>query len=797
MKALISRELKSVFCSPVGAFFSVIYLLITGGMLWFFSGRYNFIDGGYASMENFFSLSAILFAILIPALTMRLFSEEKRNKTLDILLTRPLNWSSIYFSKFIANLIFVFVTLLPTLIYVYSLYQLANPVGNIDMASISASYISLLMLASIFISIGLFGSATTKNQVVAFIISALLCLFCFYGFELLAGLASSGKINAILSSFGLLSHYKLMQRGVLQISDLIVIANNLIIFGFLTFILFNKFNRKDIIYFVATIAILNIIASIIPNYRLDFTSDKRYTLSDYSIKILEQVKKQPLQADIYLSGDLNYGFQHLLNEADNLLDDLNRYSDNNINVRHISPYENGKSPEEIYQAMANNGMDGIILNEMDREGKASRKIIYPYARITNGNDTLTIPLLKNIMGNSAEENLNASVESLEYELIDGIRLLQQQTPKNIAFIEGHDELSRVYLYDAEELLAKYYSVNRGEIGNEGGVLDGFDVIIIAGPLKRYNETEKYIIDQYIMQGGKVLWLVDGAYYSHQELTVNGYSPSIKNETGLDDILFNYGVRINPDLLQDKQSVSTYLVTDDKNQSPVVIPSYFQPLLIPSPEHPVTKNIRDVIAGYASSIDIVNNSDRVKKEVLLTSSANSHLIKVPEVIDFDVERIQNIPDYFDQPFIPVAISMEGKFSSAFANRPIPDSIQSSERERLADSEETKMIVISSSDIISNGIQGQGADSQVIPMGFDRVSQTQFGNRDFIVNAVNWLADEDGIMTLRTKQQQMYILNKKTAYENRDRFAILNMVTPILFILIITGGSILYRKRKYEK
>ncbi len=297
-----------------------------------------------------------------------------------------------------------------------------------------------------------------------------------------------------------------------------------------------------------------------------------------------------------------------------------------------------------------------------------------------------------------------------------------------------------------------------------------------GPLKKYSETEKYIIDQYIMQGGKILWLVDGAYYSHQQLAGIGYSPSMKNDVNLDDILFNYGVRINPDLLQDKQCVSTHLVSDDKKQAPAVVPSYFQPLLIPSPGHPVTKNIRDIKAGFASSIDVVNSSGEIQKQVLLTSSANAHLVKVPEPIDFDVERIQNQSGYFNQPFVPVAVSLEGKFGSAFINRPVPDSISNTRKERLAESKETKMIVVSSSDIISNGIQGQGSDSQIVPMGFDRVSQTQFGNRDFIVNAINWLADDDGIMTLRTKQQQMYILNKKAAYESRDKYTVLNIAFP---------------------
>lgn len=296
-----------------------------------------------------------------------------------------------------------------------------------------------------------------------------------------------------------------------------------------------------------------------------------------------------------------------------------------------------------------------------------------------------------------------------------------------------------------------------------------------------------------MSGGKVLWLIDGVYYSAQELARVGYSASIKNDVNLDDMLFNYGVRINPEIIQDKQSVSAYVITD--NGQSALIPSYYQPLLIPSPENPITKNIMDVKAGFASSIDVVNNSPDVKKEVLLTSSAYSHLVKVPDVIDFDIERIQDLPDYFNQSFIPVAVSLEGVFQSSFTNRMIPDSVQTN-RATTQSSKPTKMVVVSSSEIISNEIQGQGQSSQPLPMGYDRASKQQFGNRDFILNAVNWLTDDDGLMALRTKKQQMHILNKKEAYENRDRYAALNIIMPILFILLIIGLAITYRKRKYK-
>lgn len=798
MKALVFKELKSIFCSSFGAFFSLAFLLIIGGLQWFFSGKYNVMDTGYADLGGFFALSPILLLVLIPALTMRSFSEERKGKTLDILMTRPVSMFHIYLSKYLAAFIFIFITLLPTCVYVYSLSQLANPIGNIDLNAIFASYLSLLLLVMVFIAIGLFGSALSKNQVVALITSVILSVFVYYGFDLLSGLFLAGKTQAAVSSLGLLHHYELMQKGVIRFKDLLVVVNNLALFVILALVVLGGSKSRILARGLVLFVILNVGLYFIPNYRIDFTSDKRYTLSDYTINLLKGMKDEaPLNINIYLSGELNYGFQRLQDATLNLLNDYNRYVNSSLDIKLKNVYQSESSASEIYEAMAERGMPGIILNEIDREGKASKKIIYPYAQISNGKDTLVVPLLKNVAGYTAEENINASIEGLEFEFTDAIRLLSQDASKSVAFIEGHNEISRTYVYDAEEVLSKYYTVNRGQIGNEINILDNFDAVIIAGPLSKYSETDKYILDQYIMSGGKILWLIDGAFYSHQDLAQLGHSASMKNDVNLDDMLFSYGVRINPDLIQDSQCISTYLMSDGGAQSASVVPSYFQPLLIPSQNFSITKNIRDVKAGFASSIDIVNNSSAVIKHILLTTSANTHLVKVPDMIDFDIAKIQNNKDYFDQQFVPVAVSLEGVFTSVFQNREMPDSIKADNYKTKNTSEKTKMIVVSSSDIITNEIQGQGQSSQVLPMGYDRVSQQHFGNRDLIVNAVNWLTGDDALMQLRTKQQKLYVLNKKEAYENRNQYAILNIAFPVFFIVLVMGSIFLYRKRKYEK
>jgi ABC-2 type transport system permease protein len=655
----------------------------------------------------------------------------------------------------------------------------------------------LLLLAAVFVSIGLFASATTNNQIVALITGVLLCTFSFYGFDLLSGLFSSGKIQFVISSIGLSGYYNQMQQGVVSLNGIFAVLIYLYIFYKLSLVFLIPYKSRMICVDLFIIAIL-VVPSMVFEWRADLTSDKRYTISNYTKTLLKrvEVENKSFEVKIYLDGELNAGFMRLRNATQDLLRDFEKES-GSVHSSFLNPYAIYGSPEDVYRHMTEQDMPGIVLNEVDREGRLSRKVIYPYAQVIHETDTLVVPLLKNIQGYTAEENLNASVESLEYEFADAIHLLKQQIPQAVAFIEGHGEIPRANVYDAEEQLAKYYSVHRGQVGNQVGILDDFDVAVIAGPTEQYSEQEKYVIDQYIMSGGKVLWLVDGAYTSMEEINTKGHAASMKLDTNLDDLLFTYGVRINSDFVQDKQCVPIMLVPDGDVSRTLKVPCFYMPLLIPSYDHIVTRNIRDVKSAFGSSIDLVNNRADIKKSVLLTSSGNTHLVDVPETITFDVEDIQSEDGYFNNSYIPMAVAMEGSFTSAYENRLIPEGVESAGMQRRNKGELSKMIVVSSSNVIRNDLEVVGADTQIIPVGYDRILNQQFGNREFIVNAVNWLAGNEELMALRSKQRKMFLLDKSKVYEERDKYAALNIGIPVLFMLMIIGGVSFYRKRKYER
>jgi len=803
MGTLIKKELVSLFCSPVAISFSFVFLLATGLMNWTFGGSFNIPDAGYANLGSFFGLASIIFIILIPALAMRSFSEEKSTKSMNVFHTRPVSVTSLYISKFLAMSVVVLLTLTATLVYVYSVYTLGHPVGNVDLNEIASSYVSLFLLSLVFIAVGLFSSALTGSQIIAFIIAVFLNVTVFYGFDLLGSLFSGGKTQLLLSSFGMNSHYQTMQKGVIGLNDILAVFNYIVALSVFTIFILNlknKRNTKQLITSTTILLLFNLIFLLIPDIRFDFTSDKRYTLTDYTKERLKDIASEgeSVRVNVYLEGDLNPGFQHLQNAVKDILTDFNRYADGRIKSEYIDVYASG-SNEQIYGQMAQQDMRGIALNEVSRDGKASRKIIYPYAQVIMGGDTLVVNLLKNVAGYTADENLNASVENLEFEFVDAIRLLGSKDVGEIAFIEGHGEIPRAYVYDAEELLSKYFFVNRGLIMNDVSVLNNFKVIIIAGATRLFNEREKFILDQYIMSGGRVLWLIDGVYLSRDDLAQKGESASIKNETNLDDLLFTYGVRINPVLLQDVQS-SSILLTSGESASDGFIETlwYYSPLLLPSLDHPVTKDVSLVKSQFVSSIDVTDKSQQVKKSVLLTTSARTHTVKVPEAITLDLSSLDKTnQSYFNQSYLPVAIALQGTFSSAFVNRMIPDSVNMNGHETKHTSGETKMIVVSTSDLIRNEIVGYDDETQVLPMGYDRVSGKQYGNRDFIVNAVNWLANDNEWVSLKSKQQQIRLLDKQTVYSQKNSYTVLNIAVPLIFILIVIGSVYFIRKYRYER
>lgn len=514
--------------------------------------------------------------------------------------------------------------------------------------------------------------------------------------------------------------------------------------------------------------------------RWDMTNDRRYSIAP-TTRALIQSLDAPLQVTILLDGKLNAGFQRLQRATIEMVEELEAIGYWQLGI------EYRVSAEEVPK-----GLSPTVIHERTHKGQTAQTTVYPYALITYKGKTAVVELLRNNRGLSGEENLNHSIENLEFAFVEAIHSLARESVEKIAFLEGHGELSEAEVFDLSQALSHYYQIDRGTLGNETGVLDEYRAVIIADPQLPFSEKDKYILDQYLMQGGRILWVVNGVRFSEQTLSENGMTPVIPLELNISDMLFRYGVRINPTLVQDLQCLPMPVDVSDNPQQPnwQPMPWTYAPLLLTSQASPITRNIMQVSATMASCIDFVGGEDGLQKTTLLATSSNSKLTGTPATVDLSL--FNGTESEFQYAFVPVAASIEGVFPSLYAHLLPPEGLQLHAPLRKT-SEPTKQIVVAAGSTIRNEWQ-QG---QPLPLGYDRYTQTQFGNRDFMVNAVLYLTDDTGLMALRQKQITLRLLNDQRAREERITAQVVSIIMPLTILAIIGIAVIGIRKKRYTK
>ena len=536
---------------------------------------------------------------------------------------------------------------------------------------------------------------------------------------------------------------------------------------------------KGIVVLVALV-VINLLMSYIV-WRWDMTDDKRYSISAPTKALLQDLDA-PLTITLLLDGEMNAGFLRLQKATQELVEELGVYA--------AGGYHLLGAPEQLTTNGYGN-LEPTVVHERTHKGQTAQTIIYPYAIVQYHDRSQVVTLLKNQRGLSGEENLNHSIENLEFAFAEAIRSLTQDTIEKIAFLEGHGELEERDVYDLTQQLAKYYQIDRGTLGTVSGVLDDYKAVIIADPQMPFSETDKYILDQYIMQGGRILWVVNGVRFSDDYLASEGYTPIIALDLNINDMLFRYGVRINHALVQDLQCLPVPVdVSHDPNQPNwQPMPWTFAPLLLTSQVSPITRNVAQVTATMASAIDIVGEDDGIRKEVLLATSSASRLTSAPAKVDLSMG---GDGEGFNQAFVPVAVSLEGVFPSIYAHLLPPEKVTLT-TPLLRESKPTRQIVVAAGSTIRNDWQ-QG---QPLPLGYDRFTQMQFGNRDFMVNAVLHLTDDQGWLQLRQKEFTLRLINDQRARQTRIVAQVISIVIPLALLAIVGGAMLILRRKRYVK
>jgi len=560
-----------------------------------------------------------------------------------------------------------------------------------------------------------------------------------------------------------------------------------------------KQNIIELIIALAILLLLNYISSTI-YFRLDLTTDKRYTLSETTHQILDSLYDM-VYIEIYLDGDMPIGFQRMKKAIKEQLDEFRVIAGDNIQYNFFNPSETDDPAKRnaLYQDIYDRGIIPTNVKDKDEEGGLSEKILFPGAMVIYKGFETPVNFLHNNPMLSADENLNNSVQGIEFELIDGIRKITTEKRKRIAFIEGQGELNEYYTSDITKALSEYYEIDRVTIKDYLQILNPYKAIIIAGPTEQYTEKSKFIIDQYIMNGGKVLWFIESVKVDMDSLSTGSYTFATLNDANLNDQLFKYSVRVNPNVIQDIQCsiipVNTAPAGQQAKFSPA--PWLYSPLLTPPNNNPITKNLNLIKSEFPSVIDIVGNNQEIKKQVILASSANSKTINAPLLVSLNQVKDKLEPETFNQSFNPIAVLLEGNFESVFKNRMLSSYTNGEAFDFKEVSVPTEMIVISDADIIRNDVRMRADGIFISPLGYDRYSKQTYGNKEFVLNAVQYLVDGKSILDIRSREFKLRLLDKAKIKTEKTKWQLINTLLPILIIIIFAILMNFLRKRRYTR
>jgi ABC-2 type transport system permease protein len=573
-------------------------------------------------------------------------------------------------------------------------------------------------------------------------------------------------------------------------------------------------NRKKDLTFLVVGIIIIILANYIGSFafeRFDLTSEKRYTLSKTSKELATNLD-DIVYVKVYLEGEFPAGFKQLRDGTKEMLDEFRAYSNNNIDYEFINPSESSdeKIRNEVYKQLYKQGLQPTDLKAKNDDG-FSNKIIWPGAIFTYKGKEIPVQLLKSQIGASPEAMLNSSIEALEYEIANAINNLTVIEKPKVAFITGHGELNEYETASLGESLSEFYTVDRIELNGaltsltERTIIDStqaykvkikYDVIIIAKPLERFAEKDKFIIDQYVMYGGRVVWLIDPVFASMDSLQKSDVTMAIPLDLNLDDQLFTYGVRINTDLIQDIQSAPIPIVTGVVGNQPKteMFPWFFFPLLTPANSHPIVNNLNALKGEFVSTIDTIARPN-IRKTGLLKTSQYTKVTSTPARVSLGMLRFEPDQAQFNKGHQVAAVLLEGEFESVYKNRMTPEIKNANEINFKEVSDFNKMVVIADGDIAKNYVNKR--TNEYLALGFDRFTRQEFGNKDFMLNVVGYLCNDSGLMSVRSKKLKIRLLDTTVIKEEKFKWQLINTILPIGLILIFGIAHYIDRRKKYTK
>ena len=556
-----------------------------------------------------------------------------------------------------------------------------------------------------------------------------------------------------------------------------------------------KSNLKVLLTTIALLVVINFAGNFFFK-RFDLTSDKRYTLSQTSLNIIKEVK-EPLYVDVFLEGNFPGEFKKLQTETQQLLEEFKAYN-SNIIFQFVNPLEDETDREAIMQSFYDRGLTPLKVTLEDK-GKQTQEVVFPWAVVTYGDKSTKVPLLKNMMGASTAEKVVSSVQHLEYAFANGFNTVSKKKEKKVAVIKGKGELHDILIADFVKSVRENYYIGTFTLDsvaknpNESlKYLNKYDLAVIAKPSEAFTDEEKEVLDQFIINGGKTLWLVDQVNMEMDSLyNQDGSNLAFPRDLNLSDMFFKYGVRIKPDLIKDLQAAPISLATGQQGSTTqyTQYPWMYSPVIYSDSKHPIVSNLDALKFEFTNPIELLKND--IKKTVLLSSSKYSKPVGTP--VEVSLNMVADKPDmneFKGSLGFPVAVLLEGKFHSMYENRVLP--FKESSFKPIG--KDNKMIIISDGDIIKNQLD---KNYQPLELGFDKWTNNMYANKEFMLNCVNYLLDDNGLINIRSKEVDLPILDKEKVYEEYTFSQIITVGVPILILLVFGLVFTFIRKRKYSK
>ena len=811
MWAICKKEWAHYFGSLSGYLIISFYLLVNG-LLLFVLPNFNVLDFGYTSLQVYFDFAPWILILLIPAITMRSFSEEYKQGTYEILKSLPIPTRSILVGKYLGVVSITILAILPTFFYAIVLNYL-SAVGGIDWGATIGAYIGLIALAAVYVAVGVYMSSVTKHTMIALLGSILISIFLYKGFDWIADLKFfQNGYDFYICQLGLSAHYQNLNKGAIGLADILYFKIVILLFGLGAIEqLSGKFKYS---WVLLVMLLLNVLSHLYP-LQIDLTKDQRYTMSSQS-KILIQDIKQPVKIHFYLGGELPAHYKKLELATIQFLDQLQQINPTWISWDQTVPGELYKDSALMifYDSLQKQGLpiDRFQNTETITDKKLDQLLVPGLLIEVEGQKPIAIDLrsskqffkpyniVKELPEIDIEASFNAAEALLEYKIVQAIYLMNRTVRPSIAYLVGNGEPLDYTVNDLGQSIKNQY--NLGVFDLKKGFPDAskINTLLIVKPTMRFTELDQLKIDQFILAGGNVIWALDPLYAEYDSLrNTAGTYLAFDRALGLEAQLFKYGVRVNLNLVQDLNCAKLPMVVGvDASEAPTIqrVPWPYYPFAQAGSEHPMVQNMDRLLTAFPASLDTVRALG-ITKTILLTTDTTSRIISSPTMIQLNSGQEEGELASFTKQHIPVAVLLEGQFKSAFTGRltsSLMDSVQLATGKTFITNgiKAAKQIVLSDADLITNFVDAQKGP---LPMGMIPYEGVQFANPVFFQNAIAYLNEPISLLEARKKNLVLRRLDAGKVAENRLWIQLVLLLGPLCLLGIGYWGAFYYRQSRF--